>query len=437
MTNPVLPKESGTSAKNFLRPVALGPMGLISYFDLHAIVFSVAFLIVFSRRPDAILNAQFYAEDGWAFYPDAYYHGLHTLFMPYSGYLQTLYRAVALITLLFPLYLAPLVMNLCAIAIQILPVNFFLSSRFSNIPLKTRLLGSLLYLAIPNAAEIHANITNAQCHLGLLACLALLARPASGWGWRIFDGVVLVLTSISCPLGIVLVPLAAAMWWKRQQRWSAYSLALLLPGTLVTGIVALFSHQRQVAPNGATFSRFAAILGRQVFLSSLLGRNTQDWLLQLRYVHIIEGIATVVGLAVLLYALRYGQTELKLFVLFGYAELALALVHPLAGPPDHPQWESLCIPGCGNRYYFLPMLAFLASLLWMASRRASPLSLRYFAIAVLLMLPIGIYRDWKYSPFIDLHFSQYADQFEQAPAGTTIVIPINPGSGWKMELTKH
>jgi hypothetical protein len=56
---------------------------------------------------------------------------------------------------------------------------------------------------------------------------------------------------------------------------------------------------------------------------------------------------------------------------------------------------------------------------------------------VLLMLPIGIYRDWKYSPFIDLHFSQYADQFEQAPAGTTIVIPINPGSGWKMELTKH
>jgi hypothetical protein len=209
MTNPVLPKESGTSAKNFLRPVALGPMGLISYFDLHAIVFSVAFLIVFSRRPDAILNAQFYAEDGWAFYPDAYYHGLHTLFMPYSGYLQTLYRTVALITLLFPLYLAPLVMNLSAIVVQILPVNFFLSSRFSNIPLKTRLLGSLLYLAIPNAAEIHANITNAQCHLGLLACLVLLARPASGWGWRIFDGVVLVLTSISCPLGIVLVPLAS------------------------------------------------------------------------------------------------------------------------------------------------------------------------------------------------------------------------------------
>jgi hypothetical protein len=357
--------------------------------------------------------------------------------MPYSGYLQTLYRAVALITLLFPLYLAPLVMNLCAIAIQILPVNFFLSSRFSNIPLKTRLLGSLLYLAIPNAAEIHANITNAQCHLGLLACLALLARPASGWGWRIFDGVVLVLTSFSSPIGIVLVPVAAVLWWKRRQRGSALSVALLVPGALAIGLVSLLTHDRQVAANGPTFSRFASILGRQVFLSSLLGKNTQDWLMQLRYVHYVEAIATVVGLAVLLYALRYGQTELRLFVLLAYAALALGMVKPLAGLPTRPQWELLCIPGCGNRYYFLPMLAFLASLLWMACRKASPLAIRCFAIALLSLLPIGIHRDWKYPPFADLHFPQYADQFEQAPPGTTIVIPINPSPDWNMALTKH
>jgi hypothetical protein len=435
---PILPHEPAASAKKFLHPKVIALASKISGFYQQAIVFSVAFLIVFSRRPDVILNAQFYAEDGRVWWLDAYNLGLHSLFMPQADYLQTLSRTVALISLLFPLSQAPLVMNLCAIVVQILPVNLFLSSRFSGIPLKTRLLGSLMYLALPNAAEVHANITNGQWHLGLLACLVLLARPASGWGWRIFDGVVLVLTSISSPIGILLVPLAALLWWKRRLGWSALSVALLFPGALLAGLMALLSHGRQEAPIGPTLSRFAAILGRQVFLSSILGRNTQDWLLQLHNLHLVEGIATVVGLAVLLYALRYGQTELRLFVLFAYAELTLALIKPLAGAPDRPQWEWLGIPGCGERYYFMPMLAFLASLVWMASRRGSPRAIRSFAVALLLLFPIGVYQDWNYPPLRDLDFSRHAAEFEQAPAGTKIVIPINPRPvPWNIELTKH
>ena len=431
------PEGFAAWAKNLLHLDALGPVGPISYFDIQAIIFLVGFLIVFSRRPDAILNAQFFAEDGRVWYGDAYNYGLYSLFMPEAGYLHVLHRTIALFALLFPLSLAPLVMNLCAIVVQILPVNLFLSSRFSDIPLKMRLLGSFLYLAVPNTAEIHANVTNVQWHLALMAILVLLGRPASSWWWRIFDGAVLVLTTVSSPIGMVLVPVAAVLWWKRRQGWSALSVALLVPGAIVVGLIALFTHDRMVAPNGPTFSRFAAILGRQVFLSSLLGRNTQDWLLQLRYVHLVEGIATVAGLAVLLYALRYGQMELRLFVLIAYAAFALGLVRPLAGLPDRPQWEWLCVPGCGNRYYFLPMLAFLASLLWIASRRASPMALRSIAVALLLLMPIGIYRDWKYPPFSDLHFSQYAAQFEKAPPGTKIVIPINPSAHWNLELTKH
>ena len=81
------------------------------------------------------------------------------------------------------------------------------------------------------------------------------------------------------------------------------------------------------------------------------------------------------------------------------------------------------------------MLAFVASLLWMATRLAPYNALRYFAVALLLLLPIGIYQDWFYPPFRDLHFQQYARQFEQAPLGTKFTIPINPN--WSLELTKH
>ena len=375
-TKRTLQNKSSTSEKKILpsdatkkiqRPGVTGFLSKINGFYLQAIAFVVAFLLVFSRRPDAILNAQFYAEDGKAWYLEAYLHGLHSLFIPHTGYLQTLSRAAALIALLFPLYLAPLVMNLCAIVVQILPVNLFLSTRFSDIPLKTRLLGCFIYLAIPNSAEVHANITNGQWRLAIAVCMVSLAQPASSWGWRIFDGTLLVFTSISCPFAPLLVPVAAVMWWKRRQKSSAYSLALLVPGALVVG---LLSHQRPMATIGATFSRFAAIFGRQIFLSSLLGKNSQVWLLQLKSLHFVEAIATVVGLAVLLYALRCGQIELRLFILFAYAVLALALVSPLVGTPDLPNWELMCWPGIdGERYYFLPMLAFLASLVWMATRK--------------------------------------------------------------------
>ncbi len=431
------PERFVSWAKKMPRLDALRPVGFFSYFDLHLIVFAVSFLILLSRRPDAVLNAQFFAEDGRDWFLDAYNHGLRSLFIPESGYLHLLHRMIALFAVLFPLALAPLVMNLCAIVVQILPVNIFLTSRFNYISLKIRLLVCFLYLALPNAAEIHANVTNVQWHLALVAFLVLLARPASDWGWRIFDGVVLVLISFSSPIGILLVPAAAVLWWKRRNVWSALSMALLIPGAVVIGLISQFSHGRQVAANGPTFSRFASILGRQVFLSSLLGKTTQDWLMRLHYAHYVEVTATVIGLAVLLYALRYGEMEQRIFVLLAYASFALGLLKPLACPADRQQWECLCLPGCGNRYYFLPMLAFLASLLWMACRKASPLAIRCFAIILLLVLPIGIYRDWKYPPFADLHFSQYAAQFEQATPGTTIVIPINPDPSWNIKLIKH
>jgi hypothetical protein len=411
------------------------PWSLPSGTAFQVLVFLAAFVIILSRRPDAVLNAQFYAEDGMVWYPQAYQFGLHSFLLPVAGYLHALIRVVALLTLLFPFSLAPLVMNLSAITIQILPANIFLSSRFSNIPSDTRLVGSLLYLAMPNSWEVNANITNVQWHLALLACMLLLAQPAIDNRWRIFDAVVLVLISFSSPLGILLVPIAAALWWKRRQRWSAFSLALLVPGALVEALLALLSHSRQVAPNGATFFRLIMILGGQVFFSALLGWQMLRSLASgLVITEVVATIATAVGLLLVLYVLRYAPLELKLFIVFCFAVLALGLARPLAGPPDHPQWEYLCIPGRGNRYYFLASLGFLACLLWLANRKASR-TLRYFAVALLCLLPIGILADWTYPPFKDYHFRKYAEVFHYVAPGTTVSIPINPGM--MMQITKH
>jgi hypothetical protein len=360
-------------------------------------VFLIAFLIVFSRRPDVILNATFYAEDGAVWYPQAHQFGLHTFVMPWAGYIHTLIRSVALLTLLFPDSLAPLVMNLCAIVVQILPVNIFLSSRFSKIPFKMRMLGSFIYLALPQTKEIHANITNVQWHLGVVACMVLLAQPDDRKGWRIFDAVILALTSVSTPIAILLVPVAAALWWKRRQRWSAIAFALTVPGAIVETLVALFSNTRAADPNGPTMQFFSGIIGRQVFFSALLGLKSQLSLTPGDGLFALEAVSTVIGLALLCYTLFYAPFELRVFVLFCSAVLALGLWHPLAGPPGYPQWGYMYVPGRASRYYFFPMLAFLASLFWIGIY-APHRYLRYFALLLLILLPIGIFQDWWFPP---------------------------------------
>ncbi len=398
------------------------------------VIFLTAFAILFSRRPDAVLNAQFYAEDGMVWYPDAYQFGLHSYLMPVAGYLHALIRTVALLSLLVPFSTAPLVMNLWALVVEILPVNVFLSSRFSNINLTTRLLGSALYLALPNTFEVHANITNVQWHLVLIACMLLLARPASSRVWQIFDAVVLVLASLSSPISVLLVCVAAAMWWKRRERQSLWGLALLVPGALVEVLVALLSHTREPVPNGATIGRLISILGQQLFLSALLGMNTQLWLAPTG-MFLVAVVAATVGLGIVLYALLYAPAELRVFILFSFSVLALGLARPLAGSPGRPQWEWLCVPGCGNRYYFLAMIASFAALFWIVGNTTAPNKLRYFAVGLLLLLPIGIYQDWRYPQFADLDFPKHAVEFEQAPPGTQVTIPINPSM--LMKLTKR
>jgi hypothetical protein len=100
------------------------------------------------------------------------------------------------------------------------------------------------------------------------------------------------------------------------------------------------------------------------------------------------------------------------------------------------QWEQLQIPGVGNRYYFFPMLAFFASLIWLAANSAAVAKFaRYSAIALLMLLPIGILRDWQYKPFVDYDFKAFAADFEKAAPGTTVSIPINPN--WRLVLVKH
>ena len=155
---------------NFLLESKIPSLKVDWYF--HLVIFVIASAIVISRRPDALLNAQFYAEDGTLWYADAYNQGaIRALFIPVVGYFQTFSRLIGALAQPLPLLWVPLFFNLVAITIQVLPVNLLISERFSKLSpnLQTRLVLAFLYLVLPNSAEPHANVTNCQWRLALLA----------------------------------------------------------------------------------------------------------------------------------------------------------------------------------------------------------------------------------------------------------------------------
>jgi hypothetical protein len=400
--------------------------------------------LVVSRRPDALFNPQFFAEDGAVFYQDAYNGGCwKALKTPVVGYLDTISRLTAAAAMLFPIRAAPLVFNLVAIGVQILPVWFLNTSRFDGlIPDRpTRYLLSFLYLGLPNTAEIDATITNAEWHLALLACMVILVPGSPGLRWKAFDLVVLALSGLSGPFCILLLPSAVLVWYYARRNWSLALLAVVIATSAiqVNCLVANWnSDSRQYASLGVSVVLLARIVGGQVFLGSMLGYTglstvyQQPWWNPGAAVPLLTALA---GTAIMVYVVWKSNLTLRLFILFCALALFAALARPKYMGPG-PQWPLMPPPGSSPRYYFLPMLAWATSLVWLTWSNQKPRILSVLGLGALaVMFLVGIPLDWNYPPFVDEQFSSYVAKFDQDPSGTDVSIPINPN--WTMVLHKQ
>ena len=208
----------------------------------HCALFLFTCLVVFSRRPDAVLRPQFWAEDGRVFFEDAYNVGWsESLFRPYGGYFHAVPRLGAAVALLGPLFAAPLVLNAIAIALQALPVNLLLS-RQSDVwgSFRYRSVMAGVYLALPNCKELYANITNSQCLLALSAFLILATSPRKSVVGGIFGAIFLMLFGLSGPYCILLLPIALFLAWKRHNRWQWTAAGIVTMTSLVQAWALLF-----------------------------------------------------------------------------------------------------------------------------------------------------------------------------------------------------
>lgn len=396
-------------------------------------VFGIALLMIFSRWPALLIHAQFYAEDGAVWYAQAYNTGwLHSLTMPQAGYLQTLPRLGVGLALLFPLHEAPLVMTLLGMAIQCLPVLILLSPRCRDwAPLPVRLVLAAIYIALPNAREVHVVLTNGQWHLALAESLLAFARPPQSWPGRVFDVVVFLIGGFSGPFCIVLAPMVLLYWWERRQRWSLVITAVMSVGAVAEFIFLMHSTDRDQGELGARFITLVRMVGGDVVTCAVFGAHS----FALRVPWPLLLVIAVGGLTVIFYCMRFAKLEWKLFLLYTAALFAASLHNPLMvnGRAPKPLWD-LLVGDYSARYWFLPTLAFLWSAVWCARYARS----RLFKIAgksLLFLTLIGMLGDWEYKGYIDENFPAFAQEVEKAKPGTLVTIPIVP-EGWHMDLVK-
>jgi hypothetical protein len=398
----------------------------------QVVVFAAALIAIFSRLPSALLNPQFFAEDGWVWYQQAYNLGwLRALSITQAGCVQMLPRLVAGVTLLFPMQWAPFIMNLSGAVVQALPVTALLSRRCTSWgPLPLRMLMVLLYIVIPNAPEVHIVLTNAMWHLALLQVLLAFSRPPLSWRGQIMDIILFGIGALSGPFCLLLVLPVAVYYWIRRQRWT-----LMIAGILSLGvIVQIFSLAHSVRnpasqPLGASAQSLLRIVAGDIFINSMIGSGGAyfpAWLLAL---------TAIGGLTILVSAWRYAPLPLRLFLVFTVFALAASLHDPLIRG-NTSRWQELA-EVAGIRYWFLPSLMFLWAAAWCAWDGSNSL-LRYAGLGVLLLTTVGVIRKWPYPPFLpETHFAADVERFKNLKAGEHMLFSIYDPEGRKMELIKR
>jgi hypothetical protein len=397
---------------------------------------AVCALVIMLRKPEAFTHAQFWAEDGVLWFQDAYNKGFWgTVFLPYSGTFSMFHRTVGYISTVLPLAFAPLFFSLIALGCQLLPVFIFASKRMLPI-VKYRLIGvvvSLVYVAVTNSSEVFVNLANVQWHLGVAAFLVLIIGKPTGRLWVAFDVVVLALLGISGPLTFPLVFIALIIWLKsRKDRSALLHLGVLMATSLLQAI-SMFIIEPAQRGGGYVIAwvDMARMVSGQIFTGSILGAKHVDYFY---YSHMLY-VVLAAGLGIIAYALWKGPSWLKyanLYALMVFVAM-LASLKPLVGVDV---WGILTHHDTGQRYWYIPILVWLATLLWIVFAAKSLIMRTLSGCLILLFICIGVPGSWDIPPMPDRNYRQYVDTFNTLKKGSPFAIPTNPDP-WMILLRKH
>lgn len=197
----------------------------------YGLVVLAAMVLLWARAPERLLSPQFYAEDGWIFFADAFnLPAWQALVRPYNGYDHLVPRLIAEISQWLPLRLAPLFFSLSALFITAVSLTWLLLPAYRSLIRHDwlRLIVVILILASPNLEGL-MSIAYVQWFLAIWALLVTFVWPTHhpGWSWLLTLGYIAV--SFSAPIVLILLPFWLLRCWfapTRALRLNAWSIVV-------------------------------------------------------------------------------------------------------------------------------------------------------------------------------------------------------------------
>jgi len=410
--------------------------------------FFVAFLILFLRRPEALLNAQFWAEDATIWFTQAFNQGFFSpLFSPQDGYFQTISRLTMGIASLFPLEMAPFVSNFIGLIIRSLPVCFLFTPRMGWVGTKEKLVISAYYLLMPGIWEVHPNITNAHWYLSLYLCMVIAANIPNGLLAKSHDMIVLIIAGLSGPFIVFIAPFYG-LKYLAESNYNLIKAAkeFLMGSTTYRTIfnllfvaicliqifsIFLYASGRSPAPLGLSPEVLFNILSARIFLGSFLPHEAIHHIWQMPWLNLP---ATLLSCGLLSYVLIKGGWRMAIFIGFAALMIGFALAKPQI-TVDQAQLPLLINSHVGGRYFIVTNIVWVGCLVFIISRQR-PLLKNIFYSALLCVIVVSSYYTFSVDNLQDFEYQKYVEQYHDLPEGETIEIPVNPGGGWAVTLTK-
>ncbi|HEY0233253.1 MAG TPA: hypothetical protein VGC55_18540 [Dokdonella sp.] len=389
------------------------------------LAFLLAGLMLALKAPDALTNAQFWAQDGAEFFLAQHGHLLPRAFAPLAGQFQLLPRLIAWIALPFASVHAPLIYNLAALACAAAALASLRKLDAFGLSFAVVLLTLAL---VPTNGEVFGTLTNLQWLLQFYF-VAMLARLCSGVQDTMVPLLRMMLTAavaLSCPFSMVAAAAVLSAWvWSRSSAAGAREgvHATLSPVSGEWLVLALCAGSQGLAillnadaAHAAAPAAPAAFDAYVLFVDSLpahvFGVPLVTGLLLLTVMLVLVGLA-------LKGAAPRDQAFVGSFALFAVFELAATAFRSAAQPGLFLALQD------GDRYFLLFKAFFWWLLAFAVARRlqrwrSAPLTtiLVLLGINAVALSPALVRR-----PLVDLHWREHAQRID---AGETVDVPINP-----------
>ncbi len=406
------------------------------------------FVVLWLRRPDCLLNAQFWAEDGTVFFQQQIMRGLWQSWpQSYSGYIHTFPRLIVWLNTFVPVRWAPFGINATTLALEAVSCGAFFWPCYRKIIASDSLRAACclsISATIIVGAELLGTVCNLQWYLCILSLLLIVATTrdnATKW----LEGLLTllqVLIALTAPATLLYLPFL--LWQlKTKPGWLKVRPAIHIAALLLQGLVMhRYGDTKPILRFNTLFlATFISGITRCV-LSPLLGNTflTESSSISL-FTKMLAALVIGLILATLL-ALRFGLQPLAKWP-WGAAYIAIGtLLAALAGRAYAKEFLHLdgIVFFTAERYFFVGASMFIFVVAFALESVCRRIHSQLATVLFVCMFAFGTVKNYESKPFADFHWKDSAvkiDAWEKErrdhPPAPAISLPINP-PGWTISL---